>query len=61
MMRRILATALFLTVPALALPGRARAAEQKIAFVDLEYALNNVDEGKKAKAILEQDYKRKKE
>ena len=61
MMRRILATALFLTVPALVLPGRARAAEQKIAFVDLEYALNNVDEGKKAKAILEQDYKRKKE
>ena len=34
---------------------------QKIAFVDLEYALNNVDEGKKAKAVLEQDYKRKKE
>ena len=33
----------------------------KIAFVDLEYALNNVDEGKKAKAVLQEDYQKKKD
>jgi outer membrane protein len=50
------------TLPLLALAAPATAfAEQKIGFVDLEYALNNVEEGKKAKAVLEQDYKRKKE
>lgn len=50
------------TLPLLALVAPATAfAEQKIGFVDLEYALNNVEEGKKAKAVLEQDYKRKKE
>jgi outer membrane protein len=57
--KMIVATSL-LVAPAMLAPVRARA-EQKIAFVDLEYALNNVDEGKKAKAILEQDYKHKKE
>ena len=36
-------------------------ADAKIAFVDLEYALNNVEEGRKAKAVLEGDYKRKKD
>lgn len=42
--------------------GRSLAQQQvtRIAFVDLEYALNNVEEGKKAKALLEQDYKRRK-
>ena len=62
-MRRVLFITFLLATPALTIPVRARAADapQKIAFVDLEYALNNVDEGKKAKAILEQDYKRKKE
>ena len=44
----------------LLLPSLANA-QVKIAFIDLEYALNNVEEGKKAKAVLEQDYKRKKE
>lgn len=44
----------------LLLPDVARAQATKIAFVDLEYALNNVDEGKKAKAILEQNYKQQK-
>ena len=44
-----------------AAPVAAAAQSTKIAFVDLEYALNNVEEGKKAKAVLEQDYKRKKE
>lgn len=43
-------------------PARSFAqAAPKIAFVDLEYALNNVEEGKKAKAVLEQDFKRKKD
>ena len=42
-------------------PVAAHAQATKIAFVDLEYALNNVDEGKKAKAILEQNYKQQKE
>jgi outer membrane protein len=55
-MKRLLLTILLLvfSLPALA-------AESKIAFVDLEYALNNVEEGKKAKAILEQNYKQQKE
>lgn len=44
------------------LPRAAHADEPlKIAIVDLEYALNNVDEGKKASAVLEQDYKRRKD
>lgn len=55
----------FLAVPAalafLLLPAAAGAAESKIAFVDLEYALNNVDSGRKAKAILEQEHKQQKE
>ena len=45
----------------LLLPVAAHAQVTKIAFVDLEYALNNVDEGKKAKAILEQNYKQQKD
>src|SRR5438094_7675886 len=40
-------------LPAWVLPSLAHA-EQKIGFVDLESALNNVEEGKKAKAVLEQ-------
>ncbi len=61
MIRRILIAAM-LAAPLVGLAPRvARAAEQKIGFVDLEYALNNVEEGKKAKAVLEQDYKKKKE
>lgn len=55
----------FLAVPlaiAFLLPSvSASAAENKIAFVDLEYALNNVDAGKKAKAILDQNYKQQRE
>ena len=53
----------YLAVPAaiaLALPSLAGAQSgPKIAFVDLEYALNNVDAGKKAKAILDAELKRK--
>lgn len=51
----------FLAFLLLLLPAASPAQGAKIAFVDLEYALNNVDEGKKAKAVLEQDYKRKKD
>ncbi len=45
---------------ALLVPAISSAQTTKIAFVDLEYALNNVDEGKKAKVVLEQNYKQKK-
>ena len=55
---RALLFVLMLLVPGVA---SAQTRETKIAFVDLEYALNNVEEGKKAKAVLEQDFKRKKE
>jgi|CXWL01.1.fsa_nt_gi outer membrane protein len=57
-MKWFLAVLLLVT---LNLPAAAQAQATKIAFVDLEYALNNVDEGKKAKAILEQKYKQQKE
>lgn len=60
MFRRI-TIALLLAAPLVAASGRVARADQKIGFVDLEYALNNVDEGKKAKAVLEQDYKKKKD
>ncbi len=53
---RALLLALMLLVPSVSL-----AQATKIAFVDLEYALNNVEEGRKAKAVLEQDYKRRRE
>lgn len=56
-MKRFLSALAFV----LLVPSVVAAQEAKIAFVDLEYALNNVEEGKKAKAVLEQDYKRKKE
>lgn len=38
----------------------AGAYAQKFAYVDLNQALNNVEEGKKAKSILERDYEKKK-
>ena len=58
MNRPVIAALMFL---ALVLAPSLAAAQSKIAFVDLEYALNNVEEGKKAKAVLEQDFKRKKD
>ena len=55
----------FLAIPAafafLLPPAVSSAADSKIAFVDLEYALNNVDSGKKAKALLDQEHKQQKE
>ncbi|MFL5261752.1 MAG: OmpH family outer membrane protein [Anaeromyxobacteraceae bacterium] len=39
-------------------PARARA-EQKLAFVDLQRALNEVDEGKTAKAALKREFDQK--
>ncbi len=60
--RRLAGGAVLIAATVSVAPPRASAQPApKIAFVDLEYALNNVDEGKKAKAVLEQDYKRKKE
>ncbi|HVO32258.1 MAG TPA: OmpH family outer membrane protein [bacterium] len=61
MLRRFLLVAAAASVLTGLAPRVARAADQKIGFVDLEFALNNVEEGKKAKAVLEQDYKKKKE
>ena len=55
-MKTSLSKALLLVV-ALA-PALARA-EQKIGFVDLQRALNEVDEGKAAKALLKRDFDEK--
>ena len=55
-MKTSLSKALLLVV-ALA-PALARA-EQKIGFVDLQRALNEVDEGKAAKALLKKDFDEK--
>jgi outer membrane protein len=55
-MKRSLSKALLLAF-ALA-PALARA-EQKIGFVDLQRALNEVDEGKAAKALLKKDFDEK--
>ena len=39
-----------------AVPAAGRAADQKIGYVDLQRALNEVDEGKSAKALLQRDF-----
>jgi len=44
---------------ALALAPAAASAEQKIGYVDLQRALNEVDEGKAAKALLKRDFDEK--
>jgi outer membrane protein len=44
---------------ALALAPTLALAEQKIGFVDLQRALNEVDEGKAAKALLKKDFDEK--
>lgn len=51
---RLLAVAL-----ALALSAPAAAADVKLGFVDLQRALNEVDEGKAAKALLKKDFEEK--
>lgn len=56
-MRTPLLTPLVLLALAAA-PAAARA-EQKIGFVDLQRALNEVDEGKAAKALLKKDFDEK--
>jgi outer membrane protein len=43
----------------LALIARPAAAEVKIGYVDLQRALNEVDEGKAAKALLKKDFEEK--
>ncbi len=48
-----------LTLVALALVPALAAAEQKIGFVDLHRALNEVDEGKAATALLKRDFDEK--
>jgi outer membrane protein len=55
-MRTTLRTALLL---ALALAPALALAEQKIGVVDLQRALNEVDEGKAAKALLKKDFDEK--
>jgi len=47
------------TVSALALAPAAASAEQKIGYVDLQRALNEVEEGKAAKALLKKDFDEK--
>jgi outer membrane protein len=47
-----------LLLAAVLAPAAARA-EQKIGFVDLQRALNEVDEGKAAKAVLKKDFDEK--
>lgn len=44
---------------ALALAPAAASAEQKIGYVDLQRALNEVEEGKAAKALLKKDFDEK--
>jgi len=44
---------------ALALVPAAARAEQKIGYVDLQRALNEVEEGKTAKALLQKDFAEK--
>jgi outer membrane protein len=44
---------------ALALLPAAASAQQKIGYVDLQRALNEVDEGKSAKALLKKDFDEK--
>ena len=39
-----------------AVPAAGRAADQKIGYVDLQRALNEVEEGKSAKALLQRDF-----
>jgi outer membrane protein len=56
-MRQLIVGVLF---SALVLPSMAAAEGLRVAYVDLNFALNNVEEGKKAKSILERDYKKKK-
>jgi outer membrane protein len=55
-MRTALRTTLLLT---LALAPALAAAEQKVGVVDLQRALNEVDEGKAAKALLKKDFDEK--
>jgi outer membrane protein len=42
-----------------AVPAAGRAEQQKIGYVDLQRALNEVDEGKAAKALLKKDFDEK--
>ncbi|HEY7515322.1 MAG TPA: OmpH family outer membrane protein [Vicinamibacteria bacterium] len=55
-MRHVLGTTLLLALALL--PAGARA-EQKLAVVDLQRAMNEVDEGKAAKALLKRDFDEK--
>lgn len=52
------AAALLLAAAGLSAPAPARA-EQKLAFVDLQRALNEIDEGKSAKATLKREFDQK--
>ncbi len=52
------AAALAIAATTFALPAQARA-EQKIAYVDMQRALNEIDEGKAAKAALKREFDQK--
>src|SRR6266540_4678138 len=55
---RLLATAALAALGLAAAPTPARA-EQKIAYVDLQRALNEIEEGKAAKANLKREFDQK--
>jgi outer membrane protein len=56
-MRHALLPSLLLALAAV--PAAGRAADQKIGYVDLQRALNEVEEGKSAKALLQKDFAEK--
>jgi outer membrane protein len=58
-MRRLFLPLLFALFASAGLPRVARAQNVKIAVVDLQRALNEVEEGKKAKATLEKRFEEK--
>jgi outer membrane protein len=58
MQKLLAALAALLALGLAGAPARARA-EQKLAFVDLQRALNEVDEGKTAKATLKREFDQK--
>lgn len=57
--RSLVAASLFTALGTAAVAPVAHAAEQKLAYVDLQKALEETDDGKKAKARLKSDFEKK--
>lgn len=60
MLKRSIISSIFIACALLATAGFARAADEKIALVSFQQALNMVNEGKKAREMLQQEYDDKK-